>query len=962
MIKFGYDRIGGSMQCYNCKTDLPENATFCSSCGSMQVRDPVNVPNNQASMNATVSNTKKVKPKKKKKHRFLRFLLFLVLVFLGIRAFNRYKQTLDQIYLSHANDDGFYEVGDSLKQLDLNIRTFKRVKSTTIKIYSRQLVLFEKKYDGQKKWVIDNISLPIGSSDLDVQVELKNGEKIERHFLLYNTHESNLGTLEITDTDQDLLLDYQEDMFGTDRNNQDSDFDGLTDYQEVFLVNSSPVNPFTFDSQTRDADNDFDGDQLTNLEELEFGTNPLLEDSDSDGLNDYQEIKTYYTNANESDSDQDGVSDYQEIHNYHTDALSKTEIFSGKVESNNRDVSITLNNLSVSDIQSVVFEQSENPLFSYNIVGYIMPAYDIFTDIPFSSSTLSFDFKEYSLENDAQPTIYYYNEETNLLEEMPTTIVGTTASTIVEHFSTYILIDKNQLSAINQVDVNSTTIDVERKISGEFTFFFSPLLAQFAKVPIEVYAGPSISEEDAEILSLKIKYIMGDNYLVRVKTIRGKAGFNVLRKIIDSTYDVLYFLFKDLELEDLLETEQINETSYIHSIGGETLLIGYIQNVDDLTKSSLGGEGTMNDIVAVKLNELDSNNDGISDGLTTAIISGAITTQTGINPFEGCSFADIQASRDYDEDGIINGDEIKVEGQDGKYYIHMLSNPSKKDSDDDGLDDNDDASPLLPLMRGFTIGTSLKEGYDTSKMDAEIAKTNQLFGTGNYQFDDYIEYELDGETKRSPHLAMEVLSGAAMGLGAMVGDLVNAGDARRGLHHYLSCDGNPYTEKDLVVPTFNEDSSLNLNSILGSEDVQWAIKDQIKKLQHGAEENIKNGDTRVIKSSKTFQASIIKGKESNSNVTYFLHGSSGYIVSEVSNQNGIYHTKIRFFILDKYDWKNSEECDVKNPACATEVFYFNKLLLGEGKVYLVNIEYDMDVSWKKGEEAVITFYDDVRYS
>lgn len=64
-----------------------------------------------------------------------------------------------------------------------------------------------------------------------------------------------------------------------------------------------------------DANDDLDGDGLTNLQEFQFGGNPRVADSDEDGLNDYQEAIVHLTDPSAYDSDDDGLTDGYEIEN-----------------------------------------------------------------------------------------------------------------------------------------------------------------------------------------------------------------------------------------------------------------------------------------------------------------------------------------------------------------------------------------------------------------------------------------------------------------------------------------------------------------------------------------------------------------------------------------------------------------------------------------------------------------------
>ena len=64
---------------------------------------------------------------------------------------------------------------------------------------------------------------------------------------------------------------------------------------------------------------DTDSDGLTDGEEAQVGTNPILVDSDSDQLTDYEEVHVYFTNPLEIDTDEDGLSDFSEVSVYFSD-------------------------------------------------------------------------------------------------------------------------------------------------------------------------------------------------------------------------------------------------------------------------------------------------------------------------------------------------------------------------------------------------------------------------------------------------------------------------------------------------------------------------------------------------------------------------------------------------------------------------------------------------------------------
>jgi hypothetical protein len=72
------------------------------------------------------------------------------------------------------------------------------------------------------------------------------------------------------------------------------------------------------DSNAADAAGDLDGDGISNAAEYLNHSNPIVVDSDSDGLSDYQEIVTYSTDPANPDSDGDGLRDQDEVVTYHT--------------------------------------------------------------------------------------------------------------------------------------------------------------------------------------------------------------------------------------------------------------------------------------------------------------------------------------------------------------------------------------------------------------------------------------------------------------------------------------------------------------------------------------------------------------------------------------------------------------------------------------------------------------------
>ncbi|HSW53524.1 MAG TPA: OmpA family protein [Ignavibacteriaceae bacterium] len=112
------------------------------------------------------------------------------------------------------------------------------------------------------------------------------------------------------DKDMDGLGKCDEEKFGTDPNNPDTDGDGLLDGEEVFKYTTDPLNP------------DTDGDGLSDGDEVhKYRTDPLKADTDGDGLSDGDEVLKYKTDPLKADTDGDGLSDGDEVLKYKTDPL-----------------------------------------------------------------------------------------------------------------------------------------------------------------------------------------------------------------------------------------------------------------------------------------------------------------------------------------------------------------------------------------------------------------------------------------------------------------------------------------------------------------------------------------------------------------------------------------------------------------------------------------------------------------
>jgi N-acetylmuramoyl-L-alanine amidase len=112
-------------------------------------------------------------------------------------------------------------------------------------------------------------------------------------------------TLETADFDHDGLSNWDEiTLYHTDPLNADTDGDGLSDFVEVTQTHTDPTKTHTKGNPISDADADSDGDGLSNLYEVQHGLNPGNPDTDGDGIPDDTDP---YPLVNAAEADPDGA-------------------------------------------------------------------------------------------------------------------------------------------------------------------------------------------------------------------------------------------------------------------------------------------------------------------------------------------------------------------------------------------------------------------------------------------------------------------------------------------------------------------------------------------------------------------------------------------------------------------------------------------------------------------------------
>lgn len=582
------------------------------------------------------------------------------------------------------------------------------------------------------------------------------------------------------DVDSDGVFDYIEEYFETSSESDDTDGDGLTDYIEIFMLHSDPTNTDTDGDGVLDGNEDADEDGLKNLQEIEAGTDLVKADTDADGLTDYDEINVYHTDPLSYDTDLDGVSDGYEIE-LGTDPLKANDSFQiTKSEQNAEDemtVSVSME-LSGEQVDTLRIEDVDNDLFfPEDMPGYIGKAYDFSVDGAFDSATISFEFDSALLRENADPAIFYFNEETQTLEELETTIIGNVASATVAHFSTYILLDRTvYYGSFTWEDVwetSDTYSSVEIVLvvddSGSMTSNDSNhqrlTVAQnlIDKLPEGSKIGVVKFESSTTLLTKELTADKEAAKAFLTTTYFMSSGGTYMYTAINNSFGLFNSADEDiLRMMVVLSDGQSSGTSshsstiaaaneknvrlYTVGLGSSTsYFTNYLKPLAEETGGSFYLASQADELGEIYENinkqiDLDTDTDGdtIPDYYEDHMIA-----------FNGVKIQLYKTKADSDEDGLADNEEVKVElvyDQDRKkVYVKgiLLSDPSLLDSDYDGKIDTEDAVPTSNWFGGelstdyatSNISTFMDYRWffkDNTVYNSKLSKLSLLFSSAIY--------------------------------------------------------------------------------------------------------------------------------------------------------------------------------------------------------------------------------------
>ncbi len=573
----------------------------------------------------------------------------------------------------------------------------------------------------------------VGSIDIfDFEEPIKNDMVLYARW--YNENDT-------TDTDNDGIIDSIEIQFGSDPTRVDTDDDGVSDYNELNWLNTDPSSVDSNNDGILDGNDDADGDGLTNAEETELGTNPAYYDSDYDYLSDYEEINIYHTDPLNADSDGDGVIDGVEVQN-NSNPLEKENVFNttvsiGEINENNPvavSATVVTDSSGAGSLEIREATQAENGLLSNQIPGSIGSAYDFSTEGKFISAKISFKYDESigTVGDDFQPRIYYVNEETGEFEELEEQkIENGTVTATVKHFSTYILLNKTEYDKIWDKDIKKPTddgtgfkdllisfiIDSSGSMSWndpsglrkELTKNFIDKMAnedQASIIDFDSYAKTNSDfTSDKDSLKVAVNWIDSSGGTCMYRGLSQSLDlFKNIKDISDESLKIMFLLTDGDDDGSYSESKYMSfiDDCVANGIQVYTIGLGNEANAQLLNKIAAKGNGKyyfaekdldlISGFDSLRQETIDyvtdSNNDGICDYYTNLIDSGKLLPSNGSYDYVGVIDKYGTTNGDWDGDGLLNGEEIEIATSSKGYtYIKIKSNPLVSDSDGDNIGD-----------------------------------------------------------------------------------------------------------------------------------------------------------------------------------------------------------------------------------------------------------------------------------
>lgn len=466
--------------------------------------------------------------------------------------------------------------------------------------------------------------------------------------------------------------------------------------------------------------------------EVNCGLDPLNPDSDGNGVKDGEEVIDQEVRL----SSLSKISD--EAHLIPMIAIKGAGDFSRKL-----------------DVEDVSYNEAFNDINS--LVGH--PLDFTHEDISFEEGILSFkldDFilSEHSIDNLA---IVWYNYETNEIEFLDTTVVdGNTLSAKVDHFSTYGVVDtslffddicwnndieltkKGRADIVFAIDTTSSMSNAINKVKAYVNKFASGLENKDVNYRFGLVEYRDIYEDGINTTINHGWYNDADSFKTEISKLSVSGGGDTPESAVDALYmarsmkyrpsvNKYIVLITDAEYKNGIKNNR-NYTmdDEIAELSKNNFCVSVVSNdysqYNNLINKTKGISASISSDFSVSLNGLISKIGTETQGGYWIRLSNGSVVKLDKNPDDG------DKKFDTDKDGIPDLVELKKKTVKKVYNPNtrkiediitwtFKSNPSKTDSDGDGLNDNADLKP--------------------TEFDIRLVKNNaqyMSFNTGNIWF------------------------------------------------------------------------------------------------------------------------------------------------------------------------------------------------------------------------------------
>ena len=542
-------------------------------------------------------------------------------------------------------------------------------------------------------------------------------DNVPCEYEVYSYSVAQNDKVDLTDSDNDGLPDFYEEVIGTDKCNTDSDGDGLPDGFELFTTLTYPNSSDTDNDGILDGQEDNDNDGISNFEEFELVIDPNDADTDGDGLSDLNELK-YNMNPNDRDTLDDGILDG----NREFSITTACEVSDNGLVVPSLDITLAGNQI---ESLSTIKLEDDDPFLNSDIPGYLSNGYEFLMEGSFDSAKLSFSLDESVLKDSSiEPRIYYWNETTQLFEEVENQYMeGNNLYVQLSHFSKYIVLNKreyNNYAFQFVIEAPSAAEELTTKFDIAFVLDDSGSVSSsdFTKMKNECkQLSERFTENDrmalfmfASSVSKLTSFTDKDTFAEKLSSYRRTDGMTALYSGIDSATTEFKNYSTDASRIMIVVTDgydnqsnvsattvinnAIAENVTIYCVGVGSVNSTVLRNISESTGGSyyhIDQFSQLNSIFENIISETDlykdSDGDGLSDYHEKMIAAGKMHIGSGV-AMRLCSTMDYLSS-DSDGDGLADSEEVEIRKipNSENYYCYMFSNPCIVDTDNDGYED-----------------------------------------------------------------------------------------------------------------------------------------------------------------------------------------------------------------------------------------------------------------------------------